>query len=313
MPYALSIVRFSGDALTIGEIGLRSVLLEASCTPSPGLVNRSDTGAHKDMDFLTMMHGAAAIGHAFTAMADLGLRHEGNLCELFSSLRNIGLEADRAMYRATGGVNTHRGAVFSLGLATAAAGGLVRLKRALTPENVAGRAAKMVSGIVERELSCLAPAHGQPRLSHGQRVYLETGLRGARGEAEDGFPTVLYFGLPTFRAALSDGLSFNDSMVECLLAIMAELDDTCIVHRSSVGTLRSVVQSGARMALSLGGMKTARGRESIEALGNALSSMGLSPGGAGDLLALTLCLHFLEAEKSLGCYEGGDCRGEQET
>lgn len=295
----LSYVGFSRDALLIGEIALRSVLLEAACTPSPGLVDRLSPGAHNDMDFLVMMQGAAAIGGGFVAMAELGSRHEGDPSDLFNSMRRVGREAEKAMYRATGGVNTHKGAIFSLGLVSAAAGWLVRLRRSLTAENVTAAAAEMVSGITERELARLTSAGETCGLSHGQRIYLSYGIRGARGEAEDGFPTVLRFGLPSFRDALRHGLSLNDAMVECLLAIMAELDDTCVVHRSSVDTLRSVVQVGAREALSLGGMKTAEGRKGIEKLSRTLVSMGLSPGGAGDLLAVTLCLHFLETETGL--------------
>jgi triphosphoribosyl-dephospho-CoA synthetase len=149
-------------------------------------------------------------------------------------------------------------------------------------------------GIVERDLLGLSRSKAGPgHLSHGERIYMTHGLTGARGEAELGFPTVVGHGLPALEKALKCGLSLNDAMVHSLISIMAYLDDTCVVHRSSLETLEQEVKPRARMALAKGGMFTGDGRKSILLMDKEFVSLGISPGGSGDLLGVTLALHFL--------------------
>jgi triphosphoribosyl-dephospho-CoA synthetase len=295
----------------IGDVLLLALILEASCAPAPGLVDKDSPGAHEDMDYEKLVRSAGAIGPGLTAMAEAGMRHAGPPWGLLEKVRSIGLEAETWMYQATGGINTHKGAIFGLGLIAASAGYVLAGGRRLDRFEITEGVKAIACGIVERDLLVLNRSKvGLGHLSHGERIYVTHGLTGARGEAERGFPTVLGFGLPALEKALKCGLSLNDAMVHSLVSIMAHLDDTCVVHRSSLETLEQVVKPRARMALGKGGMLTGDGRKSILRMDKEFVSLRISPGGSGDLLAVTLALHFLphlalpfptrEAEMSVG-------------
>ncbi len=286
----------SPQACWIGEIALRAVLLELACTPKPGLVDRAHQGAHHDMDFQIMIRGASAIAGGFTSLAELGLRHRGPLAEALPRARAIGQAMEARMLRATGGVNTHRGAIFALGLTAVGAGRILAQGEGLKPMEICLTVAELAGGLVQRELYPLKDDGDRPDLSHGERVFVASGLTGARGEAAAGFPSVLEGGLPALRAALAGGLDLNGAGVHALLAVMAVLDDTCIVHRGSPEILSALIKPAARAALAVGGPQTEEGRARIADLDRELMRRGLSPGGAGDMLALTYALHFLEIE-----------------
>ena len=278
----------------IGDVLLLALILEASCAPAPGLVDMDSPGAHEDMDCEKLVRSAAAIGPSLASVAETGMRHAGPLCNLLEKVRSIGLDAEARMYQATGGINTHKGAIFSLGLIAASAGYVLTRRQRLDRFKVTEGVKAITRGIVERDLLGLSRSKAGPgHLSHGERIYMTHGLTGARGEAELGFPTVVGHGLPALEKALECGLSLNDAMVHSLISIMAYLDDTCVVHRSSLETLEQVVKPRARMALAKGGMFTGDGRKSILLMDKEFVSLGISPGGSGDLLGVTLALHFL--------------------
>jgi triphosphoribosyl-dephospho-CoA synthetase len=278
----------------IGDVLLLALILEACCAPAPGLVDMDSPGAHEDMDHEKLVRSASAIGPSLKAMAETGMRHVGAPCRLLEKVRSIGLEAETRMYQATGGINTHKGAIFSLGLTAASAGYVLARRGRLDWFEITEGVKAITCGIVERDLLNLSESKvGSTHLSHGERIYVTHGLTGARGEAELGFPIVLGHGLPALEKALKCGLSLNDAMVHSLISIMAYLDDTCVVHRSSLETLEQVVKPRARKALSKGGMLTGDGRRSILLMDKEFVFLGISPGGSGDLLAVTLALHFL--------------------
>ncbi|MGB4401788.1 MAG: triphosphoribosyl-dephospho-CoA synthase [Bacillota bacterium] len=284
----------SPEAQRIGEVLLLALILEASCTPAPGLVDMTSSGAHDDMDYLTLVRSAIAIGPSFAAMAEVGMGHTGPVHGLLDKVRSIGVQAEARMYEATGGVNTHKGAIFSLGLIAASTGYIIAGGGVPDRFQTTRTVQAITCGIVERDLLGLRRVKADPRhLSNGERIYMMHGLTGARGEAEAGFPTVFHHGLPALEKTLKCGLSLNDAMVHSLISIMANLDDTCVVHRSSVETLEDVVKPRARLALSQGGMLTEDGRCSILLMDKEFTSLGISPGGSGDLLAVTLALYFL--------------------
>jgi triphosphoribosyl-dephospho-CoA synthase len=122
---------------------------------------------------------------------------------------------------------------------------------------------------------------------------------GARQEAQDGFPHVIGIGLPALRAARSTGIGENAARVDTLLAIMAALDDTCLLHRAGLAGLHAG-QRGARAVLAAGGVTTAAGRAAFDALESGLLSLNASPGGAADLLAATLFIDKLARHAPAG-------------
>ena len=289
----------------IGDAALEAMLMEVACTPSPGLVDRVNSGAHRDMDFFTFLQSSSAINVGMYRCALAGWRHEGAPAELLPLLRRIGADAERDMAAATAGVNTQKGLIFLLGI-VAAASALV-LKR--HPEKfgsgaVLAMAAAICRGIVEREMACLKRKQPGRKLTAGERLYLAHGVTGIRGEIENGLTVVSQKGLPLLREALAAGLSLNDALVHALLGLMTVTEDTTILNRHNLGVLAEV-QDTAKQILAAGGMLTERGRAHIHDLDALFSSQrNISPGGSADLLAVTYFLHKIETGMNSNCEPG---------
>lgn len=278
----------SGPAAHYASLGLEAMLHEAAAAPSPGLVDPFHRGSHTDMDFFTFLRGSAALAHSLERCAEAGIRHAGEPATLLPVLRRIGLEAERAMLRATNGVNTQKGLLFSLGLALGATGLLLRDGERVTPENVSMTLRHMTAGIVERELG-----KREPRTA-GERMYRDFGISGIRGEIEAGLPSVLKAGLPTLKNALARGEECNRALIRALLALMAEVEDTTILARSAHRETLRMVQARARESIAAGLLDTKTWRGEMWKLDAEFVSKNLSPGGSADLLALTWYLYRSE-------------------
>ncbi len=126
----------SRAAVAIGQLAWKALIEEVVTTPKPGLVDLYSNGAHTDMDVDSFRRSAEALRPFFALMAERGIQEEGSPEKLFLSIRGIGMQAEKAMYAATGGVNTHKGIIFTFGVFCAAAGRCIREKRELTPENL---------------------------------------------------------------------------------------------------------------------------------------------------------------------------------
>ena len=176
----------------------RALMYEVCTTPKPGLVDRHNNGSHRDMDLFTFLDSTTALLPYWHQAVSIGQETVGLLPEeTFAHLREAGLAAERAMFRATGGVNTHKGAVFSLGCVLGAAG------RLWTPEGPCRDAARLLAecalmsaSAAEEAFSALTPETAR---TFGARLYLETGLRGIRGEVAGGFPSCLLYTSPSPR------------------------------------------------------------------------------------------------------------------
>lgn len=281
---------FPSPVELIGTLAVEAMLFEAACAPAPGLVDRFNPGAHADMDIFSFLASSSALGPGLCACALAGWQHHGPAAALFDQLRPIGLQAEQAMFRATRGVNTQKGLIFLLGVLTAAAAQTVRRRQRPAPEIVLLAAAEMTKGVVARELAPLLVNPQQRKLTAGERLYLAYGVTGIRGELEAGLPAVREGGLPALRAALAQGLTVNDALVQALLVIMTTVDDTTILHRHDMATLKFVRQEAER-ALALGGMATEAGRAYVAEMDTGFSARRISPGGAADLLAAAWFLH----------------------
>jgi holo-ACP synthase/triphosphoribosyl-dephospho-CoA synthase len=292
----------SAEDRRLGSLALRAALAEAAAQPKPGLVGPFSRGAHRDMDYSTFLASAAAIGPWFVEFARLGRVSRDAAAELLPALRRAGEAAERDMFAATGGVNTHKGLIFSLGLLCAAAGRLVAEGGELCPESCTARASKLareMSAVVFLRLEAARDSgagekDGDFRAAKttGERLFLHYGVRGVRGEAEEGFPAARNVALPRLKAGLSAGLSRNDAMIDALLSLFTVVEDTNVLGRSGPDGL-AFLRSGASLALSLGGMASREGRKAVAALDAALVEKNISPGGCADLLAVTAFLEGL--------------------
>ncbi len=273
----------------IGTLALEAMLLEVSVTPKPGLVDRNNSGAHRDMGFFTFMKSAAGLRSSFEDFAEAGI--VGGVKkflprEIFPYIRKIGIEAEKRMFSATGGVNTHKGEIFSLGLLSACSGYLSGSGREVKAGDVMKTAAEMCRGICERdfaEVKTKSPKY----LTKGERVYIEHGITGIRGEAEDGYPAVRNISLPALKKYLDDGFSMNDAMAMTLIHIMAHAQDTNIISRHDILTAQEVMINAKKM------ISSGFGLDDIKRLDDDFISKWISPGGSGDLLAVTYFLYAL--------------------
>ena len=257
-----------------------SLLNEVLTTPKPGLVDQVNSGSHQDMTLSTFIDSANALMDYFTRCAEVALQESAPQV-LFRQLRPLGMEAEKEMLKATGGVNTHKGAIFTMGIAAAAA---ARCFPDTRPETVLNYCAEMTKGLVQQDFGSITT----PKTA-GERLYVEHGITGIRGQAEQGFPAVLQVGLPVLQEGLKRGLSLNDAGCAVLLHLLAVTDDTNMVSRSDVATLREI-QSRLQVLLASDPYPDL---SIIEELDREFIERNLSPGGSADLLALTYFLHFL--------------------
>ncbi len=266
--------RRAGMPERLAGLALTALWEELAGYPKPGLVSLYDAGGHADMDAGTLLIGLAALRPGFVAAARLGAAGAD-----FSSLKRAGRRAETAMLRATGGINTHRGALFTLGLLAAAAARLHAQRRPPTP----ARLRQALQTVWGPALTGHMPAPD----SHGRKVERRFGAGGALAEARAGFPGVFEAGLPALRATRRRGADRQAAAVQAFFALLARGGDSNLLHRGGVaGAARA--RRAARAFLKAGGVFQPGWHERAVALHRRLSGAGLSPGGGADLLAATL-------------------------
>lgn len=270
------------------ERAVRSLLREAEAAPKPGLVDRLGSGSHADMDIHLFRRSAAALGPYFQKMV---------LARSASELRALGIEAETAMLEATGGINTHKGAVWTIGLLCAAAGSLFGAASydGAAPDAPAlcAEAADIAAAIVALDRPAAGAAAGKTP-THGQKARADHGLRSARDEALAGFPSIRARALPLARSLGSRFMTDDERVIMVLLAVMAEADDTCLVARGGIRALLEA-RSWATSVLAAGGLDSAAGARLYTRMRQRFLESRLSPGGSADLCAATLFLIDLES------------------
>lgn len=268
----------------IAQIAQQSLLYEVCTTPKPGLVDRQNSGSHRDMDIFTFMASGSALYTYFHHCAKVGI--QTRYCapaQTFFELRFPGKLAEQQMYRVTGGVNTHKGSIFSLGILCAAAGRLGSGHQ--RPEELSQVCKQMTQGLIGRELGDI---HREGKTT-GEQLYIQHGITGVRGQAESGFSQVLSIALPVLRKGLSQGLSLNDAGCGVLLALIANTIDTNLIHRSSLEEQKAV----AAKITDLIKNDPFPSADVLHQLDERFIQKNLSPGGCADLLAITYFLHLL--------------------
>lgn len=268
---------------------VKALLYEVCTTPKPGLVDRANTGAHRDMSLHTFLDSTAVLGPYFTHCAQQGLAFSGTPAQLLASLRGPGRQAEQEMLRATRGVNTHKGLIFSLGLLCAALGYLRRTTREATPEMLAKLATEMGAPTLEE----LEQSARKNKKTAGESAYLQFGLTGARGEAAAGYPNVMEHGYPALLAAIAQGGPLNDAGVVALLHLLAHVQDTNIVARAGYDALAEIQRRTAAQLAET--QDLSRHLEFATALDREFIARNISPGGCADLLAVSLFFYFIFA------------------
>jgi holo-ACP synthase/triphosphoribosyl-dephospho-CoA synthase len=263
---------------------LGALMGEVAVTPKPGLVDRANSGAHQDMDFFTFINSTAAILPYFRDCALEGFENNSDPTGLFNSLRFRGKLAELDMRAASGGVNTQRGLVFSLGILSAAFGRLYRHEETPALEDTLELCRAMTA-----RLNDDFSQDGAAR-SHGEALYTRHGLCGIRGEVSRGFPTVRNT-YPVLCRLLEAGHSINDAGAAALLQLLAETEDTNIVHRSNPEKLKAIQQDILAFLETKPSMNETLKKAAD--LDGEFIRLNISPGGSADLLAVTFFLYRL--------------------
>ncbi|HOG16040.1 MAG TPA: triphosphoribosyl-dephospho-CoA synthase [Syntrophales bacterium] len=278
----------------LAELALKAILYEITVSPKPGLVDRFEQGAHRDMDYFTFLDSTAAIAARFEELAAMGWSYPGGDRRAgLPLLRTVGIEMEEAMFAATNGVNTQKGLIFLMGLALFATARVIARDGAFHEDSCREEIAAVCRGLVRDELAA-AP---KEEATHGAACFRRYGEEygGVRREAEKGLPSVFDHGLPELKAALAgagDPVAaprLNEALTRTLLRLMSVVDDTNILHRRDIATLKAV-QELARQVLAAGS-----GKEETERYGRLIDYCRrefVSPGGSADLLAVTMFFFF---------------------
>jgi triphosphoribosyl-dephospho-CoA synthase len=277
----------------IRDLCLKSMLYEVTVAPKPGLVDRFNSGAHMDMDIFTFMDSSLSLNTYFYDCVKLGYEFDVNdYTNILKALRPIGIKAEEKMFKATNGVNTHKGLIFSLGIISAAAGVIYRKTNNIYIDEL--EISKLVKEITKGLTDELLDIENKEKLTYGERLYKRYGVKGVRGEAESGFSTVMKYSLPKLKYLMEDNkYHINDVLVNVLLNLMANTEDSNILGRHNKETL-NYVQKESQKAIELGGYFTKEGKAYIESMDKDFIGKNISPGGSADLLAVSIMIYILK-------------------
>lgn len=281
--------RLVADGKRISQLATQCLLDEVNTTPKPGLVDLANNGSHRDMTPETFYASAKALKpfwkHCFLIGANC---REQTPADCFDLLRVEGLYAEELMLKATKGINTHKGAIFTLGTVCGAVGRLWEPEKFCRDSTtIAAECARLCASSVENDFAAIE-AQNEARTS-GERFYLNYGLKGIRGELSDGLPGIMEVSLPCFEKALAAGKNRNDAGVWALMQLIARGSDTNMVARGGIEEAAAAAGRARKLCeepeLSL---------SKVRELDQMFIKKNLSPGGCADLLAVTYFLYDLK-------------------
>lgn len=273
----------AGNMINYNEIeflaknAVKALVDEATLTPKPGLVDRNNSGAHKDLNLALMLRSANALYNTFLEIAEASSSKLPTE-KLWKELSQIGLKGEETMFNETGGINTHKGAIWALGLLVC---GAAMNGTYADTQKIAVMASK------------IACYNHTSEISNGFYALENYGVAGARGEAQAAFPHVINVALPALYNSKKKGNLECHARIDALISLIAVVDDTCILHR---GGMEALVQAknGANEIIHNGGASTKEGFNSLIKLDKKLIKLNISPGGSADLLAAALFLDSIK-------------------
>lgn len=279
------------ELLTSLNQSIRNALLgEVYTTPKPGLVDCWDSGAHRDMDCNTFVKSTKAIQPYLLQMIQEGHEWKDTLPELFLKIREIGKQAEKAMFLATDGVNTHKGIIFTMGILCAAAGYCYRLVGKFNIDMIFDIAREMTEEILKKEFLSIQKREAG---TYGEYLYQTHGEKGIRGEAMMGFPILREYAFPTLHTLRYLEEDENLANLHVLFIIMAKLQDTNVIKRGGYPGLWWI-QKKADTIIKKGSVFATNGIAAVRQWNRECIKKNISSGGAADLLAATLFLYQLE-------------------
>lgn len=270
----------------------QALVQEAALSPKPGLVDSLNNGAHHDMCLDTFVKSARAIAPFMPVFAEMGYQHQHLPSEdILPMIRPLGMACEKAMFGATNGVNTHKGAVFAFSLLCTAMGyGYTgeQMRAGAYTHELCQTVALFCKDLVARELE-----HGGKNKTAGSLAYQQHGLTGARGEAESGFAAVRNIGLPLYQSLVEEQTPAEMALLHVLMNYLAYNEDTNLVSRGGIAGLRQAQQMVIAY-LQQNSVFADEGLRQLREMDEFFTARRWSPGGSADLLAVTIFLHDLE-------------------
>ena len=271
----------------IAHLATQALQAELDTTPKPGLVDKDNNGAHRDMDYALMQRSIDTLHPYFVKLALLGC---ADALPTHASIRDIGIEAEKAMLSATNGVNTHKGALFSMGLAVVAAAHEER-KIAANEEQILKERNEGEDVLVSLQttIKALAASFPDTNGTHGSKAKLlskgTTAIKGALDNAREGYEMLFAEWLPFYieRRKEHDAHTLHKT----LLRIMCDLDDTNVIYRTDLATAEEVKQEARALLDSFS-------ETALKDMDRHYTTRNISPGGAADMLSLTVFIGSIQ-------------------
>ena len=252
----------------IAHLATQALQAELDTTPKPGLVDKDNNGAHRDMDYALMQRSIDTLHPYFVKLALLGC---ADALPTHTSIRDIGIEAEKAMLSATNGVNTHKGALFSMGLAVVAA------------------AHEKNTDSLQTTIKALAASFPDTNGTHGSKAKLlskgTTTIKGALDNAREGYEMLFAEWLPFYIERRKERDAYT--LHKTLLRIMCDLDDTNVIYRTDLATAEEVKQEARALLDSFS-------KAALKDMDRHYTTRNISPGGAADMLSLTIFIGSIQ-------------------
>lgn len=271
-------------AKNISSAALRAILYEISLSPKPGLVDFYSNGIHKDMDFNLFIDSSAVLSNYFSDLFEAGFHFKStDYSKALPIIRTIGLQMEAAMFLQTNGVNTQKGIIFLMGISLFTAGLIYKTKDRFNSKDFVFYVKNIGKDLSKNEL------HESDNIlkTHGELCFRDFNTGGIRSEVENGFPSVFGLALPILAKSKINKVSLSKS----LLAIMAELDDTTVLYRSNRIVLQEL-QLLSKECLDDFSDK------SYQKIIDFCMKNKISPGGAADLLSISIFVYLLKDIKA---------------
>ena len=265
---------------TVVNNALKGLLYEVSLNPKPGLVDPVSMGSHTDMNMFMFIDSSLSLKSYLDQAFKLGRNFEGSdLKLLFNALRAEGVLAEQTMFNATNNVNTHKGAIFSLGIWVTAIAYSTKDGSATMTE-VRRVIQRMVEGLIEKDL-----ASNRVAMTAGEQQFQTYQLTGIRGEAVNGFPGVAEIAVPFLQATFG---TMTQRLLDTLMKIAATLEDSTLIKRAKTPDVLAEIKEWTSIYFKLGGSHTEEGMKYLYDLDRVFIERNLSIGGSADTLILTI-------------------------
>ncbi|WP_305768005.1 citrate lyase holo-[acyl-carrier protein] synthase [Candidatus Epulonipiscium viviparus] len=273
--YASTTAEITKIAEELAMLATKAIVCEVSTYPSFGLVSPVSNGAHTDMDYYMFLDSAMAIKPFLKKMAIMGYSFHSPL-RIFNAIRTVGKAAEAAMFAATGGVNTHKGVIFLMGICISA----VAKNKFGETESVS----EIIESMTQNILYDFENLQDKAELTHGEQLYVRYGFTGVRGQVKDGLKVIFEYIVPKYK---NSELPKRELYCQILIELMALVDDSTVVYRHNFDMLKKVKQD-AQTILAAGGISTKEGLTLVEKIGAEYIANRVSSGGCADLLSISI-------------------------